>query len=491
MQGQFTAKRLVGLGLLSAAMLAFIIWMVVNYPAEGGTAPTDEEWARFVPQAITFIALVIVVDALVSFGTFRRQKRLPQSELDPAGAHPNLDQVVDPESISLNPIMQSFIDRSVAHTEDRPRQSLMARLRHHVPNVFSLQAVPVSAVMISVACSAILFLGSFYYGFPLWGKALCLLIPMAPLFTFEAAWKYEHYGFYAFMLVFAVLQVGHLGEHSAQVGQLLFSGGDISVAHGVFGALDRELVHFVWDSLVWVGICVLLYKLGPHNKWLWIALIASSFHEVEHLFLFYLDRFHTAFYDGGGTTGIMAKGGLVGTPFDRPYLHYVYNWFVVVPLLMALWDETKRAYNIYLAKALPGLSQSERVATSQKLERMKFDAGETIVRQGDAADRFFVVAKGEVEVLKGVDDGEEQIGLMGPGEFFGELGLMIGERRTASVRAKSDVELLALDKDEFARLVATSTGGAGDVDRVLPDRLAELESRADEQAREDATRPTP
>jgi hypothetical protein len=480
MEGQFTAKRLIGLGLLTAAMFAFIIYMVVVYPAEGSGAPTKEEWSRFAPQAFMFIAFVIVVDALVTAGTFRRQKRLPAEELDPAGAHPDLNQVVDPETVSMNPIMQSFIDRSVAHSEDHQRTSLITKLRGHVPNVFSLQAVPVSAVMISAAASAFLFLGSFYYGFPLWGKALALLIPWAPLFTFEAAWKYKHYGFYAFMLVFSALQVGHLMEHSAQVGQLLFSGGDISVAHGVFGALDRELVHFVWDSLVWVGICVLLYQIGPHNRWLWIAFVASSFHEVEHLFLFYLDRFHTVFYDAGGTTGIMAKGGLVGTPFDRPYLHYVYNYFVVVPLLMALWDETKRAYNIYLAKALPGLTQSERVATSQRLERFKFEPGETIVRQGDAADRFFVIAKGEVEVLKEVDDGEEQIGIMGEGQFFGELGLLMGEARTASVRAKGDVELLALDRDEFSRLVGTSTGGAADVARVLPDRLAELESRADD-----------
>jgi hypothetical protein len=478
MEGQFTAKRLVGLGAITAAMFAFIVYMVVTYPAEGGGNITKDDWSQFIPQAIIFIAFVIVVDALVTIGTFRRQKRLPAQELDPAGAHPDLAQINDAEDVSLNPIMQAFIARSL-HREG-PKKSLFERLRHHVPNALSLQAVPTSVVMISVVCSAILVLGSVYYGFPLWGKALALLIPFMPLFTFEAAWKYEHYGFYAFMLVFAVLQVGHLMEHSAQVGQLFYSGGDISVAHGVFGALDRELVHFVWDSLVWVGICVLLYKLGPHNKWLWIAFVASSFHEVEHLFLFYLDRFHTAFYDAGGTTGILAKGGLVGTPFDRPYLHYVYNWFVVVPLLMALWDETKRAYNIYLAKALPGLTHSEKVAASHRLERFKFRPGETIVRQGDAADRFFVVAKGEVEVLKDVDGGEEQIGLMGPGQFFGELGLLMGDKRTASVRAKGEVELLAMDRDEFAKLVATSSGGASDVDRVLPERLAELQSRADD-----------
>jgi Cyclic nucleotide-binding domain len=478
MQKQFTAKRLIGLGLLSAAMLAFIVYMVATYPAEGGTAPTKDEWSRFIPLAFFCIGFVVLADALVTWATFKRQSRLPSEELDPEGAHPDLQHAAGNGQVSLNPIMQSFVDRSL-HTERKTGEgSAISRFMHQVPSVLSLQAVPASVVLITAACSVLLFVGSVYYGFPLWGKALALLIPWGPLFTFEAAWKYEHYGFYAFMLVFAVLQVGHLMEHSFQVGQLFLSGGDISVAHGVFGALDRELVHFVWDSLVWVGVGVLLFKLGPHNKWLWIAFIASSFHEVEHIFLFYLDRFHTAFYEAGGTTGILAKGGLIGTPFDRPYLHYVYNFFVVIPLLMALWDETKRAYNIYLAKALPGLTHEERVKASHRVRRIKFEPGEVIFREGEAADKFFVIAKGEVEVFRDVGGGEDTLGTMGPGEFFGELGLLMEKGRTASVRARDEVELLALDREEFSELVATSKGGASDVDRVLPDRLAELAGRA-------------
>ena len=419
---QFTAPRLIGLGILSAAMLTFIIWMTNTYPAEGGNSITKDDWVQFRWLAVVCIGIVVVTDVLVTVTTFRRSKRLQTEdpeELDPEGAHPELTASMKDDGQILDPIVKNFINKEEAARDDAvTRKPFMQRIRDYLPTSLSLQAVPLQVVLISMLCSGILIYGAIVYGFPLWGIVLAGMFPWIPVFTFEAVWKYKHYGFYTFMLVFTILQIGHLGEHSAQVGQLLWSKGDLSVAHGVFGALDRELVHFVWDSLVWIGICVLLIKLGPHNKWLWISFIAASFHEVEHLFLFYLDRFETPFYDAGGTTGILAKGGLIGTPFDRPYLHYIYNFFVVIPLVMAMWDETKRAYNIYVAKALPSLTRQEKVAVTQQLDRKKFQPGETIVREGEVADAFYLLADGEAEVLRATGNGDEVIGTMGPGQFF-------------------------------------------------------------------------
>lgn len=475
---QFTAPRLIGLGILSAAMLAFIIWMVVTYPAKKGTAPSQSEWSDYTVLAIVCVGIVLLVDALIVWATLRWSRDLSAEELDPAGAHPELDASVKSDDVTLDPVVKDFITRGVAERNHERPPGLISRIHSQLPSTLTLQAVPLNVVLITMLCSGLLLSGSIYYGFPLWGKALAFLIPWGPLFTFEAVWKYKYYGFYTFMLVFAVLQIGHLAEHSVQLLQILTSGGDLTVAHGVFGALDLELVHFAWDSLVWLGVGVLLIRLGPHNKWLWIAFVAASFHEVEHLFLIYLDRFEPAFYAAGGRTGILASGGLIGTPFDRPYLHYIYNFFVVIPLLMALWDETKRAYNIHVAKALPSLTQQERVATSAQLDRVKFNAGQTIVRQGDPSDNFYLIASGEVEVFRDADGAEEKIGEMGPGQFFGELGLLMTAPRTATVKAKTEVELFALDPDEFSDLVARSSGGAIDVSRALPGRLEELRARA-------------
>lgn len=343
-----------------------------------------------------------------------------------------------------------------------------------LPESFTLQRVSLKAVLITAFVSEFLLVGAIVQDFPLWGIVLAALIPWIPLFTFEAVWKYENYGFYAFLLAFTLLQIGHLGEHAAQVGQLLAFQGDASRSHGVFGALDRELVHFVWDSLVWVGVGFILYKLGPHNKWLWISFIAATFHEYEHAFLYYLDLYEPEFYGAGGDTGLLARGGMIGTPFARPYLHFIYNFFVVVPLIVALWDETKYAYNVWLAKALPSLTRQEKVSTTAQLDAMKFERGQVIVRQGDLADNFYIVSDGSVEVIHETDGTEDQVAVLGPGQFFGEIGLLSKQPRSATVRALEDTEVLALDQGEFTMMVTRSRGASADLEAELHDRLAEL-----------------
>jgi hypothetical protein len=345
-----------------------------------------------------------------------------------------------------------------------------------VPTSLQLQRVPLQAVLLTALASAVVTIGAVYQDFPLYGIVGLGILPWLPLFFFEAAWKYENYGTYALLGAFVFLQIGHLGEHTVQVLQLWINDGDLSKSHGVFGALDRELVHFAWDSGVWLGVLWILWKFGPHNKWLWISVIAASFHEVEHIFLYYLDRFQPAFYEAGGSTGILAKGGLIGTPFSRPYIHYIYNFFVVVPLIMALWDETKRVYNKWLDKALPDLTEQEKISTTSQLDPFSFDAGEVIVRQGDTADRFYIVSDGRVEVVhEKLDGGEETVvATLGPGQFFGEMGLLTGKPRTATVRAVEDTKVMSLDQTEFTMLVTRSQGGAADLDAALHSRMAEM-----------------
>ena len=337
-----------------------------------------------------------------------------------------------------------------------------------------LQNVSLKAVAVSAVASAFLYLGGAYYGFPLWANVGVAILPWAPLFFLEAAWKYENYGTYMLLGVFVILQIGHLGEHTAQVTQLWIADGDLSAAHGVFGALDRELVHFVWDSFVWVGLLWAVFKFGVRNKWLWISLVAASFHEVEHIFLFYLDRFHTDFYNAGGTTGILAKGGMIGSPFARPYLHYIYNFVVVVPLIIAFWDETKYAFNVWLGKALPDMTEQEKISASTQLDPVRLEAGQTVFKQGDKPDNFYVITEGEVEVVRGANGTEEKIATLGPGKFFGEMGLLSGRPRMATVRATKETHLMALDANEFVNLMNRSAGGLADVQYEVAQRTGSV-----------------
>jgi CRP-like cAMP-binding protein len=89
-----------------------------------------------------------------------------------------------------------------------------------------------------------------------------------------------------------------------------------------------------------------------------------------------------------------------------------------------------------------------------------------IIRQGDEADRFYLIEDGRFEVTRAAGDASEHLRTMGPGEVFGEIGLLRGVPRTATVTAAADGRLLALEGADFVELV-----GAGS---VLRPRLLDL-----------------
>ena len=85
-------------------------------------------------------------------------------------------------------------------------------------------------------------------------------------------------------------------------------------------------------------------------------------------------------------------------------------------------------------------------------------AGQAIVSEGEPADRFYIIQSGSFSVTTRDVDGEErQIRTLGPDGVFGELGLLTGAPRSATVTAASDGTLLALDGPAFLELV----GGGG------------------------------
>jgi hypothetical protein len=139
-----------------------------------------------------------------------------------------------------------------------------------------------------------------------------------------------------------VFQTLHMGEHSVQLLQMLVTDGDLAHSHGVFGRLDFETVHFVADTAVWLSLGAFLVHCRGENRWLWVAFVAASLHQIEHFYLFWMYHAHPAVYEAGGFAGIMGSGGIIGSPLGRPYLHFAYNVIVIVPMLVALWDQARR-----------------------------------------------------------------------------------------------------------------------------------------------------
>ena len=79
-----------------------------------------------------------------------------------------------------------------------------------------------------------------------------------------------------------------------------------------------------------------------------------------------------------------------------------------------------------------------------------YDRGETILKESDTSETFFLIAQGSVKVIISADDGRETIlATLSEGDFFGEMALLDGEPRSATVRAVGKTKLLLIHREDF------------------------------------------
>jgi len=104
--------------------------------------------------------------------------------------------------------------------------------------------------------------------------------------------------------------------------------------------------------------------------------------------------------------------------------------------------------------------------------------GEIIFEQGDAAGDLFIIDKGEVVVELPRERRSVPVARLGAGKFFGEMGLMTGEPRSATVRAETECELLVISHEAFHAALAANAGIIERISELLVARQAELEEVA-------------
>jgi CRP-like cAMP-binding protein len=125
-----------------------------------------------------------------------------------------------------------------------------------------------------------------------------------------------------------------------------------------------------------------------------------------------------------------------------------------------------------LAQVFPHLSRQELLEVVSRMLPQSFGPGEVIVRQGDPAEHFYVIAQGAVEVSGRNEAGAEvRVRMLGPGDFFGEIGLLGRRRRTMTCTAAAPTEVLAMDRATFSDLMAESAGTAFQLQDAMWERL--------------------
>jgi CRP/FNR family transcriptional regulator, cyclic AMP receptor protein len=128
-------------------------------------------------------------------------------------------------------------------------------------------------------------------------------------------------------------------------------------------------------------------------------------------------------------------------------------------------------------EAIPIFSQ----ATKRQLEHVAAIAdeidvpgGTVLAKQGERGLDFFLIEEGSANVLV---DGS-QIATLGPGDFFGEISLVDGGPRTATVESTESMKLLVVRKPSFDDLLETTPELRGAVVRALGQRIRELDENA-------------
>ena len=125
--------------------------------------------------------------------------------------------------------------------------------------------------------------------------------------------------------------------------------------------------------------------------------------------------------------------------------------------------------------SLPFLDHPQMLSASHHSIKQTYTPGSTILHQGEQVDHFYMVINGGVEILINTNIPETRVARLGPGQFFGEVELIQGLQSIASVRACSEepAELAMISKDEFLKLIGTSSLMQDALDRVVELRKKE------------------
>lgn len=147
-------------------------------------------------------------------------------------------------------------------------------------------------------------------------------------------------------------------------------------------------------------------------------------------------------------------------------------------------DTEERAALLDRVAVLAPLTRAERLELAESARERPYGAGEIVVRQDDPGQSMFVVCSGRVRVTIEPERGagrqagaaSQELAVIGPGGYFGEMSLLTGDPRAATVTALEDCDLLEIAADDFRRLVLGNPDVVEEIGRAALQRRDELET---------------
>ncbi len=166
------------------------------------------------------------------------------------------------------------------------------------------------------------------------------------------------------------------------------------------------------------------------------------------------------------------RGIEIPFPIRNVFLHHVTE-----ETLQAEVDARRARVFRYLRRVevFDALSEEEaqELATRARLEQ--YFRGETVIRQGTAGDSLYIIDSGLVEVIVSRDGKSESLAQLGPRSFFGEMALLTGEERTATVVTLAPTDFFVVDREAFRETLERNPVIAERISEILVERRRELE----------------
>ena len=130
----------------------------------------------------------------------------------------------------------------------------------------------------------------------------------------------------------------------------------------------------------------------------------------------------------------------------------------------------RERYELFLnkVKLLDKLNSYEKSILCDAFRERNYEKGETIIKEGEEGDLFYLVESGSAKATKVIDGVEKEVMQYAPGDYFGERALLTKQARAATVIAIEDCVLAEMDESTFSRLM-------GPLEEIMKDRMEAYE----------------